>query len=82
MQQTKALLHLRPTSQSVQKWVRDGAGQSRPADAQVADTGRTAWVRNLDTPLRTFLRTETGSGAILLVATVGARVWVNVDPAS
>jgi Na+/H+ antiporter NhaA len=44
--------------------------------------GRTAWVRNPDTPLRRFLRTETGSAAILLAATVAALLWVNVDPAS
>ena len=45
-------------------------------------TGRTAWARNLQTPLRTFLRTQTGSAAILLVATVAALVWVNVDASS
>jgi hypothetical protein len=31
-------------------------------------SGRTAWVRNLETPLRSFLRTETGSAAVLLAA--------------
>ena len=30
----------------------------------------TAWSRNLATPLRDFLRAETGSAAILLVAAV------------
>ena len=45
-------------------------------------TGRTAWARNLETPLRTFLRTETGSAAVLLAATVAALVWVNVDASS
>ena len=45
-------------------------------------TGRTAWARNLQTPLRTFLRTQTGSAAILLVASVAALVWVNVDASS
>src|SRR5438094_285364 len=35
-------------------------------------SGRTAWVRNLQTPLRTFLRTETGSAAGML-ALVGPR---------
>jgi Na+/H+ antiporter NhaA len=39
-------------------------------------------VRNLQTPLRTFLRTETGSAAVLLAATVAALVWANVDVAS
>lgn len=42
-------------------------------------SGRTAWVRNLETPLRRFLRTETGGGAILLVAALAALAWVNVD---
>jgi Na+/H+ antiporter NhaA len=42
-------------------------------------TGHTAWARNLHTPLRDFLRTETGSAAFLLAAAVAALVWVNVD---
>jgi Na+/H+ antiporter NhaA len=45
-------------------------------------TGRTAWVRNLETPLRSFLRTETGSAAVLLAAAVAAIAWANVDAAS
>jgi Na+/H+ antiporter NhaA len=45
-------------------------------------SGRTAWARNLETPLRQFLRTETGSAAVLLAATILALVWVNVDGAS
>ncbi len=45
-------------------------------------SGRTAWVRNLETPLRSFLRTETGSAAVLLAAVVAALVWVNVDASS
>src|SRR5689334_2905635 len=50
------------------------------AEAPVASfSGHTAWGRQLRTPLRTFLRTETGSAAILLLATVAALVWVNVD---
>ena len=40
--------------------------------------GRTAWFRR-DTPLRRFLRTETGSGAVLLAAAVAALIWVNID---
>jgi Na+/H+ antiporter NhaA len=43
---------------------------------------RTAWARNLETPLREFLRTETGSAVFLLAATVVALAWVNVDAAS
>src|SRR5438270_5046514 len=43
---------------------------------------RTAWARSLETPLRDFLRTETGSAAFLLAATIAALVWVNVDASS
>ena len=39
-------------------------------------------MRNLETPLRSFLRTETGSAAVLLAAAVAALVWANVDAAS
>jgi Na+/H+ antiporter NhaA len=44
--------------------------------------GRTAWARNLQSPLRTFLQTETGSAAVLLAAAVAALVWVNVHAGS
>jgi Na+/H+ antiporter NhaA len=47
-----------------------------------AFSGRTAWARSLETPLREFLRTETGGAAILLAAAVAALVWVNVDASS
>ncbi len=40
----------------------------------------TGWTEHLHTPLRQFLRTETGSSAILLAATIGALVWANLDP--
>jgi len=45
-------------------------------------SGRTAWARNLEAPLRDFLRTETGSAAMLLGATIVALAWVNIEPAS
>src|SRR6266540_1363097 len=51
-------------------------------EANTAFSGRTAWVRNLETPLRTFLRTETGSAAVLLAGVIAALVWANVDMAS
>jgi Na+/H+ antiporter NhaA len=44
--------------------------------------GRTAWARNLEAPLRDFLRTETGSAAMLLISAVAAMVWINVDASS
>ena len=45
-------------------------------------SGRTAWARSLETPLSSFLRTETGSATVLLGATLAALVWANVDSAS
>jgi Na+/H+ antiporter NhaA len=45
-------------------------------------SGRTAWARTLEAPLRRFLRTETASAAVLLAATLAALVWINVDPSS
>src|SRR5438034_5076952 len=45
-------------------------------------SGRTAWARNVQTPLREFLRTETGGAAVLLAGAVAALVWVNVDASS
>jgi Na+/H+ antiporter NhaA len=52
---------------------------SRPASPLLS--GVTAWARNL-TPLRRFLRTETGSAAVLLAATVAALAWINIDARS
>jgi Na+/H+ antiporter NhaA len=43
---------------------------------------RTAWARSLETPLREFLRTEIGSAAFLLAASVAALAWVNIDSGS
>src|SRR5919202_493298 len=45
-------------------------------------TGRTAWARSIPTPLREFLRTETGGAAVLLGAAAAALVWVNADAGS
>jgi Na+/H+ antiporter NhaA len=45
-------------------------------------SGRTAWTRAIQTPLREFLRTETGGAAVLLAAAIAALVWVNVDESS
>jgi Na+/H+ antiporter NhaA len=44
--------------------------------------GRTAWARNLEAPLRDFLRTETGSAAVLAGATVVALLWANLSASS
>ncbi len=45
-------------------------------------SGRTAWARSVETPLREFLRTETGGAAFLLAASVAALLWVNIDASS
>ena len=41
-------------------------------------SGKTAWARNLESPLRDFMRTETGSAAVLLLGAVAALVWANI----
>jgi Na+/H+ antiporter NhaA len=51
-------------------------------DGRPAFSGTTAWARSLQTPLREFLRTETGGAAVLLAAAVVALVWVNLDASS
>jgi Na+/H+ antiporter NhaA len=53
--------------------------ESRPV-ATAPD--HTAWTRNLQTPLRRFLATQTGSAAVLLAATIVALLWANLSPAS
>jgi Na+/H+ antiporter NhaA len=40
-------------------------------------TGRTAWARNLAAPVRDFLNTESGGGAVLLSAAIAALLWAN-----
>jgi Na+/H+ antiporter NhaA len=52
---------------------------SRPVDSY---SGGTAWARNLQSPLRAFLRTETGGAAFLVSAAIVALVWANVDASS
>jgi Na+/H+ antiporter NhaA len=62
--------------------IRPEAGTS---DGDVApDTGTeavatTVWRRDLRTPLRQFLHTETGSAATLALATIAALIWANVS---
>ena len=42
-------------------------------------SGLTAWARRGQTPLRTFLRTETGSASVLGAATLAALIWANIS---
>ncbi|HXD66159.1 MAG TPA: Na+/H+ antiporter NhaA [Solirubrobacteraceae bacterium] len=61
------------------------SGEGEAVETEVRSgpfAGRTAWARNLEAPLRDFLRTETGSAAMLLVSAVAAMVWINVDASS
>ena len=63
----------------------DGAEATDPTESATTSRGfseRTAWARNLETPLRQFLRTQTGSAAVLLGATIAALLWVNIDASS
>jgi Na+/H+ antiporter NhaA len=46
------------------------------ADAS-RNAARTAWTRNLATPVRDFLSTETGSASVLLAGVLVALVWAN-----
>src|SRR5260370_40331355 len=55
---------------------------SDPSTSAAPVAGRTAWARGLEQPLRAFLRTETGSAAVLLAATIAALIWANVDASS
>jgi len=47
------------------------------ATPSTADTGRTAWARNLASPVRDFLSAETGSAVVVLIAAIFALLWAN-----
>ncbi len=53
--------------------------QTAGAGTTESNGGRTAWARNLATPVRDFLGTETGSAVVLVGAVVVALIWANVD---
>jgi Na+/H+ antiporter NhaA len=58
-----------------------GPGQAGNGQAETGQPG-TAWTSSGRTPLRQFLRTETGSATILAAATAIALIWSNVAPGS
>ena len=59
------------------------AGQAQAAKEQpAARQATTAWTSSGRTPLRQFLRTETGSATILVGATLAALIWSNVASGS
>jgi Na+/H+ antiporter NhaA len=68
---------------STPKFTRRRGANEAAGRAQAARfSGKTAWARNLQSPLREFLRTETGGAAVLLAAAAVALLWVNVDASS
>lgn len=52
------------------------------APGDTAEGRPTTTAGRLDTPLRRFLRTETGSASVLLAATLAALVWANISATS
>jgi Na+/H+ antiporter NhaA len=60
--------------------------QASPAqatqDQAATSQATTAWTSSGRTPLRQFLRTETGSATILVAATLAALIWSNVGSGS
>ena len=56
----------------------EAGAESRAAAIANRFSGTTAWARNLEAPLRDFLRTEIGSAAFLLIGAVGALIWANI----
>jgi hypothetical protein len=50
---------------------------TEPGAAAWRYSRHTGWTQNLQTPLRRFLRTETGGAAVLLAATLAALAWAN-----
>ncbi|MGI8416668.1 MAG: Na+/H+ antiporter NhaA [Nakamurella sp.] len=44
--------------------------------------GRTTWSRGRSAPLRSFLRTESGSAGVLVAAVIAALIWANINASS
>ena len=60
----------------------DPSAAAEAEETPRALAGRTAWARNLEAPLRDFLRTQSGSAVILLACALAALVWMNIDAGS
>jgi Na+/H+ antiporter NhaA len=54
-------------------------GGDSTAGTPQSNGGRTAWARNLATPVRDFLGTETGSALVVVGAVIAALIWANVS---
>ncbi|MDX6246125.1 MAG: hypothetical protein QOE76_3848 [Frankiales bacterium] len=51
-------------------------------DEAAAFSGRSTWANRIESPLRNFIRTESGSAVVLAGAIVAALIWANVDGSS
>jgi Na+/H+ antiporter NhaA len=85
----QALHHQASADQADPARADQGQADTAQADTAQADTGQagsgqpsTAWTGSGRTPLRQFLRTETGSATILVGATLAALIWCNVADGS
>jgi len=58
---------------------REDSGVTESGGSEARFSLRTAWAQYYQTPLRRFLRTETGSAAVLLAAALAALAWANID---
>src|SRR5215472_9700544 len=70
----------RPGADNRERGGRENHGVTEPNAAALPFSLRTVWAEHLETPLRRFLRTETGSAAVLLAATLAALAWANIAP--
>jgi Na+/H+ antiporter NhaA len=64
------------------RWSRATSSRAASAGRPTGFSGKTAWARSIQTPLREFLRTETGGAAVLLAAAIAALAWVNIHASS
>jgi Na+/H+ antiporter NhaA len=58
------------------------SGNERESAAAALWRGNTLWSRERSAPLRTFLRTESGSAGVLVAGVVVALIWANIDVSS
>ena len=58
------------------------SGNEPESATAVSWRGHTLWSRERSAPLRTFLRTESGSAGVLVAGVVAALIWANIDASS
>jgi Na+/H+ antiporter NhaA len=54
------------------------AGAAAAPQSAAAAASHTAWARNLQTPLRMFLRDQTSSAVAMVAAAIAALIWANI----